>query len=155
VTGLVLYIAYGWSGKSERYDLDGGVFFLGGARGPTCEPHVSTYMSFSGDVYGPSGKEEFNVNLGKALVDGKWSGSTTVQLRAGWFDSDSGGQATITMSTKRVQANGASVEDNNAISFVFNPPSRQAYFECAPPVADAKVVIGTDGSVTTIVTFPY
>lgn len=148
--GLVLYITYSWSSNSPDADLDGGVSFLMAARGLYCFPKDFTYLSYGGDADGSSGNEEFNVNLGKAFVDGKWIGSTAVQLRAGWLNL--GGQATVTMSTKRFMADGTSVNDNNAISFVVNPINRPPE-ACASPVADATVIIGPGGIVTITVTY--
>jgi hypothetical protein len=155
VQGLVLHITFSWSVDSVltddslnplTADLDGGVYFLGNGQGLFCNPQSSTYMSFSGDSYGPNGSENFDVYLGKSFADRQWNESTAVELRAGWVESDFG-QAVVTMSTSRVLTNGTMVNDNNSISFGIRPRIGQ-YNVCAPPVATATVDIGLNGQVS-------
>jgi hypothetical protein len=103
-------------------------------------------MSFGGDSYGPNGSENLDVYLGKSFADRQWNGSTAVELRAGWVESDFG-QAVVTMSTSRVLANGTMVSDNNSIFFGIRLRIGQ-YNVCAPPVATATVDIGLNGQVS-------
>jgi hypothetical protein len=145
---LVLYISYSWGGNyCALADFDGAVYFLGGARGFSCNPFRDAYIAYSGDGYGPFGSETFQVYLGKASTDGQWSGSTTVQLRAGWRFPDLG-LVNVTLSTKRFLADGTSVDDNNTISFVVDPPRATG---CPSPLANATVSIYASGTVSIFV----
>jgi PT repeat len=141
VQDLVLFITYSWSVSSQTADLDGGLFFLGIGGGYGNWPKNDPYMSYTRDGRGATDSEEFNVKLGRAFADGKWSGSTTVLLRASWFGRDHG-QANATLSTKRVLPNGTTINDNNAISFVIDPALGDT------TVANATVSIGVGGTVT-------
>jgi hypothetical protein len=127
-------------------DLNGGVYFLGSALGPGCFPTNFTYLSYFGKTSGDTGSEKYGVKLGNAFADGQWSGSTTVRLRAGWFESDFG-LASVTMSTSQLLANGTYVDDNNRRDFVIDPIPQEP-FSCAALVATATVDIGADGKVT-------
>jgi hypothetical protein len=145
VQDLVLFITYSWSVTRQFADLDGGMYFLGIGRGYDSWPSNDPYMSRTRDGRGATDREEFNVKLGKALADGKWNGSTTVQLRASWYGRDDG-QANATLSTKRVLPNGTAINDNNAISFGIDPALGDTI------VASATVTVGVGGTVTITVT---
>jgi hypothetical protein len=144
---LVLDITYSWSVVSTSANIDAGVYFLGFGRGYDCNPQSMTYIPTFTSGSGATNSERFTVKLGQAFADLKWSTSTTVQLRAGWYNQADNGVATVTLSTTRVQTNGAIINDNNAISFGIDPPSSPA-LTCAPLVGTLTVGIGTDGKVT-------
>jgi hypothetical protein len=131
VDGLVLTVAYTWA--ANQTDLDTGTYFLGQAQGFSCTPANGTYLTFTGDNSGAAGSESYTIALGRAWTDGKWSGSTTVQLRAGWFGNTDKGKATMTMN------------DNNVISLIVDPHA--AISGCAPQIGTATVVRGLDGKV--------
>jgi hypothetical protein len=143
--GLVLTVTFSWS--FSQTNLDSGIFFLGFGQGVFCVPGNTTYLTFSGDNTRFGGSESYTVALGRALADGRWSGSTLVQLRAGWGGSVDYGLATAAIFTKRVLANGSVVSDNNEISFSIDP-ARRSDFKCSLEIAVATVVQGMDGKVT-------
>jgi hypothetical protein len=149
VVDLVLTVSYIWS--FTQYDLDSGIYFLGSSLGNFCDPQNSTYLTFSGDMKGYGGSETYNISLGKAWADGKWNVSTTVQLRAGWTPVRDSGLAAITLSTQRIRANGATLNDNNIILFVVNPTTR-GRAQCSPQVATATVV--RDDKNRVVITIP-
>jgi hypothetical protein len=131
VVDLVLTVSYIWS--FTQYDLDSGIYFLGSSLGNFCDPQNSTYLTFSGDMKGYGGSETYNISLGKAWADGKWNVST------------------ITLSTQRIRANGATLNDNNIILFVVNPTTR-GRAQCSPQVATATVV--RDDKNRVVITIP-
>jgi hypothetical protein len=143
VDGLVLTVAYTWA--ANQTDLDTGTYFLGQAQGYSCTPANGTYLTFTGDNSGAAGSENYTIALGRAWTDGKWSESTTVQLRAGWYGSTDKGKATMTMFTRRVLVNGTTINDNNVISLIVDPHA--AISGCAPQIGTATVVRGLDGKV--------
>jgi hypothetical protein len=144
VQGLVLTIVYSWNVSNSLADLDGGVYWLGVARGFDCNPK-SFYITLQTSTTGATGTEVYTVKLGEAYANKRWSGLTTLQLRAGWKQTDEG-VATLALSTTRVLANGTTVNDNNPISFGIDPPLKEVG-QCAPPLVDMTVVIDADGKV--------
>jgi hypothetical protein len=146
---LVLTVTFSWT--FSDLNLDSGIFFLGFGQGVFCTTKNTTYLTFSGDNTRFGGSESYTVALGRALADGQWSGSTSVQLRAGWNGAVFLGLATVTMSTERVLANGSVVSDNNVISFSINPRVRRCG-QCSLEIAIATVMQGMDGKV--MITIP-
>jgi hypothetical protein len=142
VDGLVLYVSYQWA--LNQKDLDSGIFFLGFAQGYSCSPESTTYLTFGGDEY--NGGEFYTISLGKAWANGQWTGSTTVELRAGWNGNVNQGLASLTLFTTHL-VNGTPVNDNNEITFVIDPPIR-LIGQCSPQIAFATVARGLDGTVT-------
>jgi hypothetical protein len=110
---------------------------------------LCSYIAFSGDSVG-STTEYFTIDLGLAFSDSAWTGSTIVNLLAGWFGGTDYGEATISMYTYRLVPGGF-VEDRNDISFVIDP-NFYGDLNCPPLVATATVTIGVGGRVTITVT---
>jgi hypothetical protein len=146
---LVLTYRLSWSVGNSVADLDGGIYFLGKGRGANCNPFNNTYLYYDGNKAGATNSEFFEVSLGKAFSNGQWSGSTTIQLRAGWWGGSliDYGTADITLSTKRVFNNGTSIPDNNPTTFGVDPVA-VAVSTCAPLVKTANVSIDVGGRVT-------
>jgi hypothetical protein len=107
-------------------------------------------LTFTGDNFGFGGSESYTIALGTAFADNKWSGSTTVQMRAGWNPNVNQGSVTVTMFTSHVLANGTSVNDNNALSFLISPNIRQRG-QCVPAISDIAVVLDSSGNVIVII----
>ena len=72
-------------------------------------------MTWSGDNTGYGGQERVVVNVGQALADGAWSGSTTVTARAGWFNSYGSGPASLSYV---IQDGSGTVSSSGAISYM-------------------------------------
>jgi hypothetical protein len=124
------------------------VDFVGSARGSDgCSIGTNQFLSFYGDDTGFEGSESYEVKLDRAKIKEQWAGQTTVQFRAGWYDSADQGLAMVTLSTERVQVDGSTVDDNNEISLIIDPGVRVDGV-CASLVAVATVVLGSDGTVT-------
>jgi hypothetical protein len=89
------------------------------------------------------------VSLGKAFANGEWGGSTTIQLRAGWWGTSrvDFGKANLTLSTKRVFTNGTTIQDNNPTTFEIDPVAHGVSV-CAPIIRNATVDIAVGGVVT-------
>jgi hypothetical protein len=90
----VMDIAMAWSpsGDPYAYDFDSGVTLLGAQAGwPSGygSPDTNTpYLQWQGDVTaGGTGEEDTTVDPFKALDDGLWSGSTTIDLTGAWWTS--------------------------------------------------------------------
>jgi hypothetical protein len=151
VQRLDLYIGFQPSGDNQAVDLDGAIYFLGYAQGNFCLPKDKNgYIYYYGDGNGTAA-EYFSVNLGDAFADLAWSGSTMVNLRAGWYGFIDHGQANVTMYTQRLLSDGTYVYDQNMINFVVDPIAHGAE-NCPPLVANASVSIGVGGKVTITVT---
>jgi hypothetical protein len=148
VQGLVLTVTFSWSAAQK--DLDSGISFLGSARGVACFPDDGTYLTFTGDNSGFGGSETYTITLGTAFADGKWSGSTTFQMRASWNPNKNQGPVTVTMFTSHVLANGTIINDNNAMMFAISPNIRQRG-QCASVIFNVTVVRASYGNVTVIV----
>jgi hypothetical protein len=132
--------------------VDAGVDFLGIAKGPTCDgPYDRNAYIFCFSSVGVSYIDEFVVTLGPAFRQCAWSGSTTVNLRAGWFGDTDHGLAVVTMSTYQFLPYGSAVEDDNEISFVIDPTAYRGASN-PPRVATASVNVGAGGNVTITVT---
>ena len=84
----VLKITYDWSESSSR-DLDTGTTFVGTKVGWSCG-NGNQYISWSGDNTSQSASEYVLIYFKKALDDGLWNTSTTVNLAAGWYSPASG-----------------------------------------------------------------
>jgi hypothetical protein len=128
--------------------LDGAIFFLEQFRGFGCNPLNATYISYASGS-GARSTESFEVSIGKAYANGEWSGSTTIQLGAGWwgFYNIDFGMAKVTLSTKRVFTNGIAIQDNNPNFFGIDPIAHGTSV-CAPIITNATVDIAIDGVVT-------
>jgi hypothetical protein len=110
---LFLDITYIWFVNNPTYDLDGAVYFLGYAQ--TSHTVVTSMEPQAAKL---------SVSLGFAFAFVEWSGSTTIQLRAGLYKNDYG-KRNVRLSTKRLLSN-----DNNSISFGIEPTIR-GNFTCA------------------------
>jgi len=79
----ILQIIYDWTDSSSK-DLDTGTTFLGKKVGWSCGS-VWPYISWGGDNTSASATENALIYFKAALDNGLWSGSTTVNLAAGWY----------------------------------------------------------------------
>jgi hypothetical protein len=144
-----LIIFFSPSPVSKLADLDCGVYFLGSAQGINCLPKDDAYIYYSGDASG-TGVEYFTVSLGDSFTDIAWSGSTMVNLRAGWFGDTDYGMGNVTMYTLQCLP-GESCRASNTIEFDIDPIASGSG-NCPPQVANATVTIGVGGIVTITVT---
>jgi hypothetical protein len=77
-----LFIEYKWP-QTVR-DLDTGTTFLGSGVG-YAGPNNSPYLEWSGDDVTAGGTETIRVKLKAAHDAGRWAGTTTIRLAAGWY----------------------------------------------------------------------
>jgi hypothetical protein len=89
-----LLVTYDWAGTGQR-DLDTATTFLGENGGWSCS-NEGNYVKWGGDNTGDSASETATIEFKRALNDGRWNGSTTVALNAGWYRS-AGGSGPITV----------------------------------------------------------
>jgi hypothetical protein len=83
----ILNVIYDWTANA-RVDLDTGTKFLGKDAGWSClnDPTATSYLDWFGDNTNANGSEQCNVDLGRALSDGKWVANTTVYCNAHWYN---------------------------------------------------------------------
>ena len=94
LSGDSLDIYYDWSDTGQN-DLDTSTVFLGANVGWSCPDSGfgaggTDYLWWDGDNTGTNAVEVVHVYHGLAFVDGLWSGSTTVELYAGWYAGNTG-----------------------------------------------------------------
>jgi hypothetical protein len=81
-------ITYDWSANTRR-DMDSKTVLNitpPEQGGWSCGPNDQTYVDFGGDNTSLQTTETCIVHLGDAYLDGKWSGSTTIDLYACWYN---------------------------------------------------------------------
>jgi von Willebrand factor type D domain len=143
VIGLFLVVEYSW--PLDQTDLDTGTFFLGSGVGYRCGSS-SPYLLFSGDNTEVGGIETVRVALGDSFESGDWVSTVSVNLRAGWFVSESSGPASLTVYAEQID--GARSEE---VSLVIIPAETMA--GCASKdVGLINVVVLEDGSILVHVT---
>lgn len=126
-----LAVLYIWEGTGMR-DLDTSTSFLGEVVGYACGEGGVYVEWVTGDDVSLNGRERVNIAVRKAHSDGAWSGSTTINLAAGWHTPAGGsGPATV-----RVLFQGQIYE--KTIS-----PGTQS--DCASAAAGTVVVTYEDG----------
>lgn len=74
--------------------------FLGDKVGSTCDFSTGAFIEFQGDNTSEGGTETYIVRISEALDAAAWSGSTTVDLFAGWFGETQEGPITISASLR-------------------------------------------------------
>lgn len=95
--GLELIIQYSWG--IGQFDIDSATEFLGDKVGVSCDTS-GTYIEFLGDNTSEAGTESYIISISDALNAGAWSGSTIVNLYAGWFSDPQSGPITISASLR-------------------------------------------------------
>ena len=80
----ILKITYDWTGSSSK-DLDTSTRFLGKTAGWACSGNGDLYIVWNGDMTGSSSSEFLLILVKASLAAKLWSGSTTVNLSAGWY----------------------------------------------------------------------
>lgn len=98
ISGLELIVQYQWS--AGQFDLDSATEFLGDKVGSTCDFFSGTFIEFQGDDTSEGGTESYIVRISDALDASAWSGSTTVNLFAGWYSEPQEGPITISASLR-------------------------------------------------------
>lgn len=138
--GLVLDVAFSW--PTDQRDLDTGTEFLSETVGFGCESKTD-FSEWFADNTSAGGTERSEVKLGASLAAGEWAGSTTVTLRAGWYNSSNGtGPATARMALRRAAT--GEVLDSTALGTAISPGTQSG---CAEQVvAVLTVVVGEDGA---------
>ena len=89
-----LLVTYDWTGTGQN-DLDSATTFLGETVGYSCAESAA-YVTWSGDNTGSGETETATIDFKRALNDGRWRGSTTVSLKAGWYER-AGGAGPVTV----------------------------------------------------------
>jgi hypothetical protein len=151
VTGSGRTMTYQWS--ATQADLDSGVASISSSRGVDClgvSPPNETSETGVGNLgvnaNGFGHREAFNINLGQAFVDGVWKRDTLIRLRTGWNKTGTG-PVKVTLSTRRVLADGTVVHGTDSVSFGINSTANIPG-NCAEDVGTIGVIRNPDGSVT-------
>lgn len=131
---LVVFIEYTW--PLDQSDLDTGTEFLGKTVGFACDARNGTqYLNWIGDDAGFGIRELVTADLGRALVAGEWTGSTTIELNSAWFPGSSG-PATVSVY----------VQVGTVVSFAFDPGQRNfGDRSCTLKVGQVDVVVTEAG----------
>ena len=97
-----MVVIYDWAG-TNMLDLDTSTTFLGQTVGFGCGSGGAYVDWISLDSQLRNGFEEVHVKVDQALAAGAWAGTTTVNLKAGWYSPQGGsGPATVTVSYRGV-----------------------------------------------------